>query len=376
MSNPFKYGTVVSGKDFADRQKELKELRFRLRESVRIFLLAPRRYGKTSLIENVLKALQKEDILIAYVDLYWAGSARDFLELYASKVMQGSKSIAGKAASFVKKLLPRLRPKLGFDPSGNPELSLDLAGHREPESVEELLNLPQRIAESEGKRFVVVFDEFQEIMKLNGGMLEKQLRAAIQHHTRVSYLFAGSNTHMLVDMVSDETRPFYQMGTIMTLNKIPETDFSAFVRNKFAESGKKISPGTLKRIIAECENVPHYVQLLSFNLWDHFQNVSSITETHVEKALRMTLQSQEPAYLTLWEGLTIHQKKTVKAVARLGGRLLTAKKSIQQFNLESASNVSKSLNALRSKGILRREKNVYVFEDVFFGRWVEKIGQH
>lgn len=375
MSNPFKYGTVVSGKDFANRRQELRELRIRLKESVRIFLLAPRRYGKTSLIENVLIELQKEDILIAYVDLYWATSARDFLELYASKVMQGSKSSTGKAATFVKNLLPRLRPKLGFDPNGKPELSLDLAGHRESESVEELLNLPQRIAESEGKRFVVVFDEFQEIMKLNGGMLEKQLRAAIQRHTLVSYLFAGSKTHMLVDMVSDETRPFYQMGTIMTLNKIPAAEFSSFIHKKFADSGRKITQVTLNKIIAECENVPHYVQLLSFNLWDHFQNVSNITETHVEKALLMTLQSQEPAYLTLWEGLTIHQKKTVKAAARLGGRLLTGKDSIRQFNLESASNVSKSLNALRSKGILRKEKKRYVFEDVFFGRWVEKIGR-
>ena len=373
MSNPFKYGTAVSGKDFADRQEELKELRFKLKESVRIFLLAPRRYGKTSLIENVLNALQKEDILIAYVDLYWAASAQDFLELYASKVMRGSKSIAGQAASFVKNLLPRLRPKLGFDPTGNPELSLDLSGSRVPESVEELLNLPEKIAESEGKRFVVVFDEFQEIVKLNGGMLERQLRAAIQHHTRVSYLFAGSKTHMFIDMVSDETRPFYQMGTLMTLNKIPEADFSSFVRDKFAGSGKKISRGGLKKIFVECDNIPHYVQLLSFNLWDHFQNVSNLTEAHVEKALLMTLQGQEPAYLTLWEGLTIHQKKAVKAAAKLDGRLLTAKNSIQQFNLESASNVSKSLSALRSKGILRKEKEAYVFEDVFFGRWVEKI---
>ena len=62
MSNPFKYGTVVSGKDFADRQQELKELADRLKEPVRIFLVAPRRYGKTSLIQNVLNTLQKEDI--------------------------------------------------------------------------------------------------------------------------------------------------------------------------------------------------------------------------------------------------------------------------------------------------------------------------
>jgi hypothetical protein len=373
MSNPFKYGTVVSGKDFADRQGELKELRVRLKEPVRIFLMAPRRYGKTSLIENVLNALQKEAILIAYVDLYWAASAHDFLELYASKVIRGSKSIARQAAAIVKNLLPRLRPKLGFDPTGNPELSLDLAGHKAPESVEEILNLPQRIAESEGKRFAVVFDEFQEITKLNGGNLERQLRAAIQHHTQVSYLFAGSKTHMLIDMVSDETRPFYQMGTLMPLDKIPEKDFSSFVRSKFAESGKKISKGALKKILDECENVPHYVQLLSFNVWDHFQQVTNVTETHVEEALLMTLRSQEPAYLTLWEGLTVHQQKTVTAAAKLKGRMLTAKDSIKQFSLESASNVSKSLSALRSKSILRKETESYVFEDVFFGRWVEKI---
>jgi predicted transcriptional regulator len=54
---------------------------------------------------------------------------------------------------------------------------------------------------------------------------------------------------------------------------------------------------------------------------------------------------------------------------------LTAKGSIQKFDLESASNASKSLSALRSKGILRKEKESYVFEDVFFGRWIEKIVQ-
>ncbi len=373
MSNPFKYGTVVSGKDFADRQEEIKELKARLMETVRIFLLAPRRYGKTSLIKSVLKKLQKEDILIAYVDLYWAVSMQDFLELYATKVMRGSKSIARKAASFVKDFLPRMRPKMSFDATGNPEISLDIVGQRASESVEEILNLPERIAESEGKRFTVVLDEFQEIMKLNGGKLEKQLRAAIQHHARVSYLFAGSKTHMLIDMVSDETRPFYQMGTLMTLKKIPETDFSAFIRNKFNYSGKKISKGALLKILAECENIPHYVQLLSFNLWDHYQAISNITETHVNNALLATLRSQEPAYLTLWEGLTVHQQKTVNATAKLKGRRLTAKNSIQQFNLESASNVSKSLGALRTKGILRKERDTYVFEDVFFGRWVEKI---
>jgi hypothetical protein len=63
----------------------------------------------------------------------------------------------------------------------------------------------------------------------------------------------------------------------------------------------------------------------------------------------------------------------LKAVASLDGRLLTAKATIQDFRLESASNVSKSLRALCSKGILRKETGAYVFEDVLFGRWIEKL---
>jgi AAA+ ATPase superfamily predicted ATPase len=241
------------------------------------------------------------------------------------------------------------------------------------EVAEEVFNLPEQIANSQGKRFVVVLDEFQEIMRIGGENLERQLRAAIQHHTRVSYLFAGSKSHMLIDMVSEKTRPFYQMGTLMNLDKIPENEFKDFVRFKFTKFGKKISPAAIDRIFAESQNIPHYVQLLSFYLWDHYQDLRVIEEHHVAEAMSLILRGQEPAYLTIWESLTYHQRKTMKAAATLQGRFLTSKDSVQRFSLESASNVAKSLSALCSKGILRKERDGYVFEDVLLGRWVEKI---
>jgi hypothetical protein len=101
--------------------------------------------------------------------------------------------------------------------------------------------------------------------------------------------------------------------------------------------------------------------------------VVEIEEAHVAEAMTLVLRGQEPAYLTIWEGLTSHQRKTTKAAAMLKGQLLTAKETIQRFSLESASNVAKSLSALCSKGILRKEQDHYVFEDVLFGRWVEKL---
>lgn len=374
MSNPFTFGTVVKGEDFADREKELEELARKLKGTVRIFLLAPRRYGKTSLIKNVLDLLGQQGMLTAYLDLYWPNSSQEFLELWMSNVVRSSRSIARRTARFVKDFLPRVRPKISFDPNGSPQISLDLPGPKLAEAAEDVFNLPERIAKAEKKRFVVVLDEFQEILRLDGEALERQLRAAIQHQKNVSYLFAGSKPRILTDMVSDETRPFYQMGTLMTLKKIPEKEFAQFIESKFGKSGKSISPGALDILMRRSENVPHYVQLLCFYLWDHFQGVSHIEESHVQEALGITLRSQEPVYLTLWEGLTLHQRKTLKAAAALKGRLLTAKKTIARFRLEAATNVAKSLKALCAKSILRKEKEGYVFEDVMFGRWVERHG--
>jgi AAA+ ATPase superfamily predicted ATPase len=372
MANPFKYGTVVSGEDFADREEELRALTSRLKETVRIFMVAPRRYGKTSLIRNVLDHLQKQNMLTSYVDLYWATSATEFMELYGTSAIRGSQSISKRAAHFVKEFLPGLRPRLAFDQGGNPELSLDLSGKSQAADMEEVLNLPEQIARSKGKRFVVVLDEFQEILRLDGEGMERRFRAAIQNHTHVSYLFAGSKSHMLMDMVSEITRPFYQMGTLMTLDKIPQEEFSEFIRAKFAKSGRRISSEAVSRIFLESENVPHYVQILSFYVWDHYQHLKQLDEEHVAEALSLILRGQEPAYLTIWEGLTLHQRKTAKAAAMRKGQMLTSKETIRNFRLESASNVAKSLTALCTKGILRKEQEGYVFEDVLFCRWVEK----
>lgn len=104
-----------------------------------------------------------------------------------------------------------------------------------------------------------------------------------------------------------------------------------------------------------------------------WEGESELNEAHVDEALAITVRGQEPAFLTLWEALTLHQRKTVKAVAAPKGQLLTAKESIRHFELESASNAAKSLAALCAKGILRKEQEGCVFEDVLFGRWIERF---
>ena len=58
--------------------------------------------------------------------------------------------------------------------------------------LEEVLTMPVKAAEKEGKRVVIVFDEFQQILEYESDTVERLLRSSIQHQTDVAYIFCGS----------------------------------------------------------------------------------------------------------------------------------------------------------------------------------------
>ena len=60
MENPFKYGGVVRGPYFADREKEMNELKREMVNLNRVFLVSPRRFGKTCLLLNLIEMLKRD----------------------------------------------------------------------------------------------------------------------------------------------------------------------------------------------------------------------------------------------------------------------------------------------------------------------------
>src|SRR6185369_14630806 len=73
-NNPFVYGEVVTAAAFADREEERARLGRDLAEGQKVFLISPRRYGKSSLIRGVMKALAAKRILTVEVTV--AASSR------------------------------------------------------------------------------------------------------------------------------------------------------------------------------------------------------------------------------------------------------------------------------------------------------------
>ena len=376
MENPFVYGQSVLGDAFTDRRREIDYLFHELQSSARIFLISPRRYGKSSLLQVVKQKLVQDGLLVAYVDLYKIASMNQFADAYASAILNAADTKIERAIKAVLEMLVRLRPKIAIESTGVASVTLDYSFQSKEtwQELEEVYQLPERIARKKGTRFVVMLDEFQEASIIGGDVLEKQLRAVVQTHTEVSYVFAGSKRHLLYEMVHDEKRPFYRMGEIFNLGKIPESEMADFVLDRFSRTGYKVELLTVEQIINKMRNIPYNVQLLCHRLWAQTRDRKVITDEDVALAIRSLVYTYEAIFGELWDNLTVYQKRLLRAIALSKGRNLFSSEVIVRYGLETSSSVSKGLSLLQKKNLIERHDDHYEFNDIFFERWILERG--
>ena len=374
MKNPFIYGEVVTGKDFADRETEVEEITRELKAGQTIFLVSPRRYGKTSLIMNSLEKLQFDGFYTVYIDLFKVSSFKGLLELYTAAISKAAETRIEKINRFVRDFFPNIHPKIVIASDGRPSMEIDYEIREKSvgKLFEEVYEAPQRIAEKGDRNFIVVFDEFQEIVNLNGEMIEKGMRACFQHHDRVGYLFAGSRRHIIYDMISDKRRAFYNMGRVMSLGKIPDEEFKAFLEAKFSKTGFSLEEGVLDEILEVTENYPYNVQFLCHELWNNCRDREVVSVGDITYAMNKILDGQSAVYATIWNTLPLHQKRMLIAIASSGGGNVFSRDFIRDNDLGAVSSVQTSINLLVKKEIIDKEDSSYYITDVFFKNWLNK----
>ena len=371
--NPFYYGEVVTGENFTNRVDEIERLRTELCGGHNVFLISPRRYGKTSLIVNTLEQIKKRGLFVFYMDLYKVASFRELVEAYAKGIVRSSRTKVEKISDFVKDLFPKIRPKIILGEDGMPSIEVDikLKDGELVDSLAELLNVPQKIAERRKTNFVVVFDEFQEIVNLDGEKLEKLMRASFQHHHNVAYLFAGSKRHLLYNMVSDPNRAFYKLGDIMNLHKIPPNEMMKFVKDKFSEGPINISEEVIDFVLELSENVPYNIQYLCHHLWNRCLQVKEVKKVDIDAVMTNIINEQTANYISVWDGLSMHQRLFLKAIIKSPEASIFSKEFVSENELGTPGSVQKSISLLTKKNIIDTEDKHIRFNDVFFKEWIK-----
>jgi len=380
--NPFVYGEVVPAAAFVDRIDELERLARDLRASQKVFLISPRRYGKSSLIRRALASVGRHGVLTVEVTVSSFSSYVAFLEGYA-RALVAAETRWDRARNWLRDAVRSARAEVRYNPDpsmrtpGSGALSVSFPGVRTDRDISRLAQdvfaLPAHLAETRQRKVVVALDEFQAIAGFNGGSVEHALRAAVQHQRDVGYVFAGSEPSLMERMLGPK-RPFYKAGPVMRLEKIPADEFATFIEERFARSGMRPEPGLGSAIVDLAGNLPYDVQRLAHETWDQVRGGgrkrANLNDLH--DALKRLLSEQQVMFEAAWQRMTLAQRATLRAVVVEEGRELLSADARGRHRLGGASTVQASLTALRRDDVIARERDRYVVVDSLLREWVAR----
>ena len=377
-NNPFVYGEVVPTGAFADREVELDRLVADLAAGQKVFLISPRRYGKSSLVRQALTTLSRRGLLTIEVTVSAYSSYVAFLEGYA-RALAASESRWQRARDWLTAAISSTRPEIRVDPgpAGPGRFTVAFPLVRTERDVTRLANelfaLPGRIATERKRSVVVALDEFQAIEAFNGGSVEHALRAAAQHQRTVGYVFAGSEPSLMEKMIGPR-RPFYKAGPVMRLDRIAPDVFAAFIDERFGASGVRPEPGLGAAIVDLAGNLPYDVQRLAHETWDDVRAAGArrVTLDDLHQTLGRLLSEQDTMFEAVWQRLTLAQRAVLRAAVLQNGRELLSAETRTRFRLGGASSIQASLAALMKQDLLAREGGRYLVMDSLLREWVAR----
>lgn len=374
-NKPFTFGVATSGDNFTDREKETKHLLLNFRHGVNTVLISPRRWGKTSLVQKVCLLAQSDKLKVVYLDIFSCRSDTDFYDAFAAAVLKQTSSKLDEWLENAKLFLSRISPKIsmGTDPMTDFSISFEMNPKRN--DVDEILQLPEKIAQKKDCNIVVCIDEFQQIAEFKDSKtFQKRLRTVWQLQKSVSYCLFGSKKHLMNELFEKKSLPFYKFGDVIYLPKIGTSDWVNYICGRFEATGKQISIELAEKICQIVENHSSYVQQLAWLVWIHTDGVA--TEQDFETAYQDIIDQNTPLFEKQTESLTTYQMNFLRAVLDGVHSEFTTQIVLQKYQLGSSANVSIVKRALVKKEIIEIEKRQVVIPDPVMRVWLKKELEH
>jgi AAA+ ATPase superfamily predicted ATPase len=371
--NPFRYGEIVTGDSFCNRKDEIQELSKYMLNSENVWFYSPRRYGKSSLIFECINKIRSHAIT-CYVDLFPTSSEEDYLRELAKKVAEATATTTKKLIDIAKTFFSSLAPTVTIDNDGSPALKFGV--NREgyvARIAEEILDVPQKIAENQKRSVVIVLDEFQEVSKYSDKKWQHKIRSYIQKHKNVSYIFAGSQKNMMANFFTKKESPLYNSALHFPLEPIVLEEFVKFIQRKFLKSQKRIGGDVIADIYNFSRGSPHYIQYLCNVLWDITPESSKANKKELSHAISILTAREEKLFINIVELLSRLELQVVIALAtKEREEKILSTRFLQKHNLSSTSGVRATLIRMDEKGVLEKNGHEYEFTNPVFRYWISK----
>lgn len=366
-SNPFHFSGPLPPAEMIDRKDEASELLALAQGKHSVRLVGPRRYGKTTLLQKVLDDAQAAGMATALVDL------EDVLSL-GGIVVRIERAYAKRLKGTLRSLVDRLFSAWSIGLSlGGPGFSATL--QRNPNTSVEtvllrLLDLPRELYERTDTRSLIVFDEIQDILTVDGA--DGQLRSVIQHHLQAaSYAFAGSAPALMERLFADPRRPLLEQAVPKTLQPLPLDEVGDYIQERF-ESTDRDAGDALGALLQFTRGHPQRTMMLAHYLWQQTPKGHTADETHWIQARDLALKHASGYLAATWRGWPTNERRVALALATTpGGPYTTAAQT--QVGIKKSS-VRYALEALIDRADVILHNNESILTDPLLELWFQQHG--
>jgi uncharacterized protein len=372
-------GVARLGDDFTDRATERAELARSLRTPRGHTILSGlRRMGKTSLLLAVKQEMEKAGDAVVYVDLWSTSTVEDMTTRLSTAAVV---ALGQRWQDVVSRFGQRL--KFGFEISQTtsgllvpvPKVELRDAPLAEQRGrLVDALDLLEELAAKHRTHLGVIIDEFQEIERLGSERAParvsamRQVRAAIQLHRHVTYVFAGSDRRLIDELHEENGGALYNLGRKYELGPIDPDHFARWLEEQFRLMGIK-AKGMGDRIIAVAGPRTRDVRTLAETLAELARSSAVVTEELIVAGMEAIVRQRRPSYEAGWKQLTRVQQNILRAIAAEGGGL-ARREMRRRYGLGEASTATKTVDALAERAVVLRDGAAVVFDDPFYRAWV------
>lgn len=366
--NPFEYQGPVAPADLIDRGDELDALQRAAADRVNLRLAAPRRYGKSSLLDAHVGSMRSAGHHAARVDFYGVATVVDV----AGRLLRAYRSLPRDPGRLLERLSQRLGLTLG--PAGATlTLGPDPAPRVEQarEVVAELLDLPARLHEADGSLTVVCFDEFQDLLTADD-RLDGLFRSVIQHHARAAaYVFAGSEPSLMRALFAEYERPFYGQASPLELAELPVDEALADIGAAFEAAGLGDAVGdAVADVLGFTGGHPQRTILVAHHLFGALEDERG-GDTPAAVAIDRSLGATRDAHQGAWDAMDRNTRLICLALA--DGEAPTGQRLAAQHRV-ARSSLSAALERLLTDGrhVRRNAAGHPYLVDPLFAEWLRR----
>ncbi|MBR6592219.1 MAG: ATP-binding protein [Prevotella sp.] len=370
MDNPFVTKGYAGPEYFCDRVEETKRLVELTTNGNNIALISPRRVGKTDLIHHCFQQPElKEKYYTFHIDIYATASLRDFVNVFGQTILNELKPKGRVVWEGFLNILRSIRSEITYDINNFPTWSIGLGNIENP--MVTLDEIFQYLGQAD-RPCIIAIDEFQQITRYaEAHNIEAMLRTYIQRCNNATFIFSGSKRHLMGEIFTSPSRPFYQSVLVMNLKPISVEKYTEFAKMQFDRYGKSIDDEAVVAVYERFDAVTSCLQRILNVLFLKTLPGGKCTCDMVDDAINYILDMFSETYQDLLERIPEKQREVFIAIAKEGkAKAITGKTFIKKHHLQTSSVINAAVRGLLEKDFITVDKGVYTIYDPFFALWL------